>query len=66
MVRDPFAGYDQWKTASPYDDDPDILAELADAIEIVERSKVEPIWDGDRDRVLDILNAAADFIEENC
>ena len=22
-MRDPFAGYDQWKTASPYDDDPD-------------------------------------------
>lgn len=20
-MRDPFAGYDQWKTASPYDDD---------------------------------------------
>lgn len=64
-MPDPFNTYDQWKTASPYDDEPDILAELSAAIEIVERSKVEPIYDSDRERVLDILKAAADFIEEN-
>ena len=23
-MRDPFAGYDQWKTASPWDDEPEI------------------------------------------
>jgi len=25
-MRDPFAGYDQWKTATPYDDEPDVDA----------------------------------------
>jgi len=28
-IRDPFSGYDQWKTASPYDDE-------ADPYEVVE------------------------------
>lgn len=64
-MRDPFQGYDQWKTASPFDDEPDILEELANAIEIVERSQKEPIHNSDRDRVLAILRAAAEFIEEN-
>ena len=26
-MRDPFQGYDQWKTASPYDDHPDPIYE---------------------------------------
>jgi hypothetical protein len=25
MSRNPFAGYDQWKTASPYDDEPEFV-----------------------------------------
>ena len=25
-MRHPFQGYDQWKTASPYDDDPEVIA----------------------------------------
>jgi len=58
-----FRGYDQWKTASPYDNEPDILEEIARAIEICERSKKEPIDDQDRDTVLDILKAASELIE---
>lgn len=30
-MRDPFAGYDQWKTASPYDDQPEAPDWIEDA-----------------------------------
>jgi hypothetical protein len=32
-MNDPFQGYDQWKTASPYDDDPDPVDEACRFLE---------------------------------
>lgn len=39
-MRDPFQGYDQWKTASPYDDEPDIIEEAEGFIELYRDSTV--------------------------
>ena len=68
-MRDPFAGYDQWKTASPYDDEPDVVDNCSHVVQNIEYALRE--WEppiSDRVRQLlesakDTLNAAAEYIE---
>ena len=74
-MRDPFAGYDQWKTASPYDDqpDPDALEELSNCIgEVQEYIDVhKEISDLTRQEELllrhciNVMHLASEVIEES-
>jgi len=57
--------YDQWKTASPFDDEPDILEEIARAKQILKATDGSPLHNLDRLRIIDILKATEEFIEEN-
>jgi len=41
MPRDPFQGYDQWKTASPYDDEPAVVVTLTCNGDKVDEDTVE-------------------------
>ena len=64
--------YDQWKTASPYDEEPDIVKEcgnLADEITVYVRVHTEISDIGTTEKILfnqcaDLLREAARVIEE--
>lgn len=44
-MRDPFAGYDQWKTASPYDDEVDPFEDADRFIEATNKYVDNPLGD---------------------
>ena len=50
--------YDQWKTASPYDDEPDITEELQRARQLINRQIIE------LDNIKSIVDAAIEWIDE--
>lgn len=64
-------GYDQWKTASPYDDEPDVIQEMrdtVDAFDIACRNWGSELPDGWKylcRKMRDTLADAADYFEEN-
>ncbi len=63
MLRDPFRNYDQWKTASPYDDDPVYCTcghDLDDHIDVTDMGQVAK-------RAKKALEAIRDLrLEESC
>ncbi len=63
MFRDPFRNYDQWKTASPYDDDPVYCTcghDLDDHIDVTDMGQVAR-------RAKKALEAIRDLrLEESC
>ena len=71
-MRDPFRMYDQWKTASPYDDEPDILAECSECAHLLRQYIDDNEQPSDMPQPLKALlgrtaatlDAAAEWIEE--
>ena len=66
-------GYDQWKTATPYDDDPDISVELTNLAQecetyIAVHAELSDITHAERillQQCADTMRMAITFIEEN-
>lgn len=70
-MSDPFSGYDAWKTASPYDDDPDVLEQCQAAKDILRNvvddfDNLTPAYvRSELHRVQEIVSDVSDWIEEN-
>lgn len=56
-MSDPFAGYDAWKTASPYDDEIDPVDEIDRFIERINNEFIT------RAEVKEFLGSLKDYIE---
>jgi len=70
-----FGGYDQWKTASPHDGEPDVTEEGEKMVKFLEKladkspeqlARMNPLeWREDMDRAVAVIRLLMDFIEEN-